>query len=366
MIAIAAIYFVYKKCQNNVANIFMSIFVTFVLAGCELQSGKQVGMHSYAIQVTDANGDSVQLKQPAKRIVCLFEASLDDLYMLNAGQHVIAIPGKIYTSTALYQAYSILDPRIKTKQLAAPSQSDSTSSLESIISLKPDLVVLYANQPDSITLLRSMGIPIYAAQSENLQQTLKELSDLGTLTGQQQRAVQLIQFIQEELASIHATTQDHRVAKNGILCVVGRQNFSSSGRDSMPNSMMTLAGARNIIQSRIDQPNINPEHLIEWNPDAILLWNSDPQLIYQQPELRSLKAVKQQQVFNLSPSFYIIHIHRKYYWLPTSYIIGCIHRLWQIVVRNRINNVFSACSMVLHMRNHWHNLRKYLKRYVYI
>ncbi|MCH4247337.1 MAG: ABC transporter substrate-binding protein [Acinetobacter populi] len=274
------------------------------LSACN-HSAQEKFKQSYAIQVTDAKGDLVQLKQPAQRIVCLFEASLDNLYMLGAGQRVIAIPGKVYTSSSLYHAYSILDARIKEKKLATPSQSDSASSLESIISLKPDLVVMYANQPDSITLLRSMNIPVYAAQSENLTQTLKELQDLGTLTGQQQRASHLIQFIQHELAVIQKTTDvDFPIKKTVYYAWSGGRIFSSSGRDSMPNSMITLAGAENIIQAAIDQPTVNPENLIEWNPDAILLWNSDAKLIYQQPELQGLKAVKQQQVFNLMPSFF--------------------------------------------------------------
>lgn len=305
MIFVVYSYLRCKKWHYFATAVYICLLIlSMCLSACD-HSAQEKFKQSYAIQVTDAKGDLVQLKQPAQRIVCLFEASLDNLYMLGAGQRVIAIPGKVYSSSSLYQAYSILDARIKEKKLATPSQSDSASSLESIISLKPDLVVMYANQPDSITLLRSMKIPVYAAQSENLAQTLKELQDLGTLTGQQQRASHLIQFIQHELAVIQKTTDvDFPIKKTVYYAWSGGRIFSSSGRDSMPNSMITLAGAENIIQAAIDQPNVNPENLIEWNPDAILLWNSDAKLIYQQPELQGLKAVKQQQVFNLTPSFF--------------------------------------------------------------
>ncbi|SNX46948.1 iron complex transport system substrate-binding protein [Acinetobacter puyangensis] len=313
-----------KKWPYLATAVYISLLILSTsLSGCDHSTQEKL-KQQYAIQVTDAQGDLVQLKQPAQRIVCLFEASLDDLYMLNAGQRIIAIPGKVYSSTSLYQAYSILDTRIKEKKLATPSQWDSASSLESIISLKPDLVVMYANQPDSITLLRSMNIPVYAAQSENLTQTLKELQDLGTLTGQQQRAVQLNQFIRNELAAIqNATDADFATKKTVYYAWSGGRIFSSSGRDSMPNTMITLAGAENIIQAAIDQPNVNPENLIEWNPDAILLWNSDANLIYQQPELRGLQAVKQQQVFNLTPSFLynphtpkiLLAANQLYHWL---------------------------------------------------
>jgi len=64
-----------------------------------------------------------------------------------------------------------------------------------------------------------------------------------------------------------------------------------------------LAGAYNIVETETNQPNVNPETLIEWNPDNIVLWNTNPELIYQREELKGLNAVKQQKVFNLTPAF---------------------------------------------------------------
>lgn len=280
------------------------LFFVYGLTACTPSipsSSKSVTEQHALISVTDSQGDVVQLSHPAQRIICLFEASLDDLYMLGATQHLVAIPAKIYSSKSLFEAYSILDERIALKQFATPSVWDSASSLESIVSLNPDLVIIYANQPDSVALLRQMGIAVYTVKSESLAGMLKEIQDLGKLTGTEARANQLIDFVEQELEQM--ASRIPKSQKTAYYAWSGGRIFSTSGRESIPHAIMTLAGLENRVQSSINQPNVNPEILVEWNPDVILLWNSDPKQIYQRAELQTLNAVKQRQVFNLTPSF---------------------------------------------------------------
>ena len=289
-------------CRSICYSILTSIFI-LVQTGCSSsQDHANLDVHS-SINVTDRYGNTVQLNQPAQRIVCLFEASVDDLYMLGAGQSIIGIPAKIYTSSDLYHAYSILDRRIHAKQIATPSNWEASTNIESVVALQPDLVIVSAGQKDVIQILNKMHIPVYSVLSENLQQTRKELLDLGQLTGKSKRANELVDFIDHEIQAIQQRNHAQSDQKTIYYGWSGGRIFSTSGRDSMPNTVMTLAGARNVVQTRIDQPNVNPEKLIEWNPDVILLWNTNPKQIYQRPELNTLTAVKQQQVFNLSPSF---------------------------------------------------------------
>jgi iron complex transport system substrate-binding protein len=272
------------------------------LVGCT-QSVIPVQTQQNLIQVTTSDGVGLQLAQPAQRIVCLFEASVDDLYMLGAGQRLIAIPAKLYTSAELYRAYSILDSRIAAQQLATPSNWEASTNIESVVALSPDLVIVSAGQKDLIQLLRQMSIAVYPVQSENLAQTQQELLALGQLTGTQPRAEQLLGFIQQEIAQMQMQLQTVRHRPRVYYAWSGGRIFSSSGQDSMPNTIIQLAGADNVVQSRLDQPNVNPETLISWDPEVILLWNSDPKLIEQRAELRQLHAVRQHQVFSLSPSF---------------------------------------------------------------
>lgn len=288
---------------HNIFYLFVITLCLVIQTGC---SPAQDHVHSqlrYPINVTDRDVNTVQLNQPAQRIVCLFEASVDDLYMLGAGEAIVGIPAKIYTSSDLYRAYSILDRRIHEKKIATPSNWEASTNIESVVALQPDLVIVSAGQKDVIQILNKMHIPVYSVLSENLQQTRKELLDLGKLTGKSKRASELVDFIDHEIQSIQQRNHAQSNQKTIYYGWSGGRIFSTSGRDSMPNTVMTLAGARNVVNTAIDQPNVNPEKLIEWNPDVILLWNTNPKQVYQRPELKTLTAVKQQHVFNLSPSF---------------------------------------------------------------
>ena len=256
-----------------------------------------------AIQVATSDQSWVRLKAPAQRIVCLFEASVDDLYMLGAGDALIAIPAKIYTASDLFAAYSILDQRIAKQQLATPSNWEASTNIESVVALAPDLVIVSAGQKDLIQLLRQMNIAVYPVQSETLAQTEQELLDLGQLTGTLPRAKHLQAFIHQEIQQMQSQVKQLAYKVRVYYAWSGGRIFSSSGQNSMPNTMMQLAGAENVVQSQIAQPNVNPERLISWDPEVILLWNSDPSLIDTRPELQQLKAVRQHKVFNLSPSF---------------------------------------------------------------
>ncbi|MBF7682571.1 ABC transporter substrate-binding protein [Acinetobacter sp. B5B] len=284
--------------------LYISVFIFFLSACSAPVPSEELTTKTTSsdqIHVTDAYHQTVTLSRPAKRIVVLFEASLDDLYMLGAGHNVVGIPAKIYHSPSLFSAYRLLDTRIAQKQIATPSSWEASTNLESIVALQPDLVLVNSAQRDVIELLKSMHIAVYAVQSESYSQTRKELLDLGELTGTSTRAHELVQFIEQEIQAMQHTTQ--YPAQQVYYAWSGGRIFSTSGRNSMPNTVMTLAGTENIIKSDVDQPTVNPEHLLEWNPDVILLWNSDPALIYARPELRSLKAVQHRQVFSLNPSF---------------------------------------------------------------
>lgn len=322
-----------KRLQSNhLSSACYAIFIfcgLLVLSACHPHQTLTVTTPSSTIiQVTDTLGHQVTLTQPAKRIVVLFEASLDDLYMLGASSAIIGIPAKIYHSTGLFSAYSIIDSRIKERKIATPSSWEASTNLESIIALQPDLVIINSSQRDVIELLKQMNIAVYAVQSENLMQTQKELLDLGQLTGTSIRATQLVAFITQEIQAMHSKST--APPKRVYYAWSGGRIFSTSGRNSMPNSIMTLAGTENIIRSEIDQPSVNPEHLLEWDPDIILLWNSDPQQIYQRPELQFLTAVKNKAVFSLSPSFLfnphtpkiLLAANQLHHWVNPSQLNG--------------------------------------------
>lgn len=284
----------------------VSILTLFILYGCSSseQSGKaQEKLAAHSICVFDSTNTKVCVAKPAQRIVSLFESGLDGLYMLGQGHKVIGIPAEVYIQPLLFHAYSKIDQRIANRELAAPSQGANATNIESLVLLKPDLVILGSGQTQTIELLRQFGIAVYVMESGTYQQVKEELSEIAVLSGAQKRAQEILSFSDEIVSEVAAKTARQSNKQSIYYAWSGGRIFSTSGRQSITNDFIELAGAFNIVQTDANQPNVNPETLIEWNPDNIVLWNTNPKLIYERKELQGLSAVQNRKVFNLSPAF---------------------------------------------------------------
>ncbi|MCU4482702.1 ABC transporter substrate-binding protein [Acinetobacter ursingii] len=268
----------------------------------ETQSVQTTPSHS-RLSVVDSSGYRVTLEHPAQRVVCLFESSCDGLYMLNQGNKIVGIPAEIYQQPMLYHAYSVLDRRIQAKQIQSPSQGNNATNIESLLMLQPDLVIMGGGEKQTIALLRKLGIAVYIMESSTYAQVKEELSNIAILTDATVRAKTILQYSDQKITEIQRNTAKQPHQQTIYYAWSGGRIFSTSGTQSITNDFIELAGAKNIVSTKTNQPNVNPETLIEWNPDNIVLWNTDPQLIYQRPELQTLKSVQQRRVFNLSPAF---------------------------------------------------------------
>ena len=277
--------------------------LTYCMVGCSATTPPVASEKKGTRCVMDSSNTQVCLIRPAERIVSLFESGLDGLYMLRQGNKVIGIPAEVYLQPLLFNAYSKLDPRIAQQQLATPSQGSNATNIESLVLLKPDLVILGSGQTQTIQLLRQFGIAVYVMQSGTYQQVKEELYEIARLTGAEQRAKEILDYSDTILAEVALKTSQQKHKQSVYYAWSGGRIYSTSGRQSITNDFIELAGAYNVVKTDTNQPNVNPETLIEWNPDNIVLWNTDPALIYQRKELQGLKAVQQQKVFNLSPAF---------------------------------------------------------------
>lgn len=187
----------------------VSILTLLILCGCSSseQSRKtKENLVAHSICVFDSTNTKVCVAKPAQRIVSLFESGLDGLYMLGQGHKVIGIPAEVYIQPLLFNAYSKIDKRIANKQLATPSQGANATNIESLVLLKPDLVILGSGQTQTIELLRQFGIAVYVMESGTYQQVKEELSEIAILSGAQKRAQEILNFSDEIVAEVAAKT----------------------------------------------------------------------------------------------------------------------------------------------------------------
>lgn len=269
---------------------------------------------SSGITVTDFRGKAVHLEKPAERIVCLIESALSGLYMLQAGDRVVGISTNV-TQEPLFRYYSVLDKRIETGTLPAPGNWDFVS-LESVLALKPDLVILWREQKESVDLLESHNIPAYGVFLDSFDDLKKEISDLGKMTGTSSRADSLLAFSQEMTDSLFTRLAEIK-SKPTLYFSWNQGLLETSGRNSTVNSLFALAGAQNAVPLPEEHTVVSLENLLNWNPEMVVLWSDparSPAELLAMPELKTLTAVKTGKVFELPSAFYCDFWTLKYHF----------------------------------------------------
>lgn len=259
-----------------------------------------------SVSVTDFRGKHLILKKPVTRIVCLIESALSGLYMLGAEQKVVGVSANIY-SGMVNSRYAALDDRIRLKKLPAPGNWDFVS-IESVIALKPDLVIIWSQQTESIAALETRGIPVYGVFLTSREDLYKEIQDLGTMTGREKRASELTAYTRQEVDRFAKRAAAIPVASRPAVYYMWAQgNLETSCGGSTVSDLINLAGGRNVCESvKSEHLVANMEKVLTWNPDLIVMWfneRKNPQDIVNDPQWRSIKAIKTGRVHELPEVF---------------------------------------------------------------
>jgi iron complex transport system substrate-binding protein len=255
------------------------------------------------IQVIDFSGKNVSLSRPASRVVCLIESALSGVYMLGTQNAVVGISMNIY-GPEVFRQYAVLDERIKNKRLPAPGNWDFVN-IESVVALRPDLVIIWTSQTEAIDNIRSHGIPVYGVMLKGLGDIYKEMTDFGVFFGKQARADSLIAYTKGEIAAL--TSREPGTGKKKIYFMWAQGILETSGMQSTVNELIELSGATNACRLEQEHVIVNAETLLSWDPDAVVMWHNekaDPETVEKEPLLLGLRAVKNKMVFELPSVFY--------------------------------------------------------------
>jgi iron complex transport system substrate-binding protein len=258
------------------------------------------------IRVTDFRGKDLVFARPASRIVCLIESALSGLYMLGAEGRVVGISRNVYTES-VNRYYASLDERVRSEKLPAPGNWDFIN-LESVVSLRPDLVILWSEQTEAIESIEQRGIPVYGVFLQRLEDVYREITDLGLLTGRADRAADLIRHTKQSVGGVEERLGSLPVdGRPGIYYMWAQGPLETSCGVSTVDDLIGLAGARNVCAS-IPREHlvVNMERILSWNPDLIVMWYNtrlDPEDLVRQGQWQAVAAVRKGRVHELPDVF---------------------------------------------------------------
>lgn len=288
---------------NQAVYVVLIVIISAAYTGCRPGRAKLVGSAS-AIQVTDFRNKEITLSKPASRIICLIESGLSGLYMLRAENQVIGVSSAIYNESASAQ-YAALDERIRNKELPAPGNWDFVS-IENIVALQPDLVIIWASQTESIQSIEEHGIPVYAVFLQSFEDVYKEIRDFGALTGKSQRADSLIAYTKTEIGKLKSIRKSSNDKPKSVYFIWNQGLLETAGTTSTVNELIELAGAKNSCTIEQEHAVVNKERLFDWDPDLMVMWSNpskSPEDILSLSEIQQLKAIQEKQVYELPSAF---------------------------------------------------------------
>lgn len=252
---------------------------------------------SQEVRVRDFRGKEVILAQPARRVVCLIESALSGIYMLGQGSRVKAVGRNVYQEP-VKRFYAALDPRLARQELPAPGNWDFVN-IESVVALRPDLVIIWAHQSEAIATLEARGIPVYGVFIRHLEEVYREIEDLGRLLGAGERAAELVALTKSHLTAL-ARKLGPSPKRPRVYFMWAQGPLETSGAGSTVDRLIQLAGGVNVAGS-IAQEHlvVNLERLLALNPHVVLMWYNprlEPAELAQRPAWRALDAVREHRV----------------------------------------------------------------------
>ena len=169
--------------KNYFIIIFAVIFVIFL-------HGK-----SSAAIVTDEIGRKVEIKSIPQRIVSLAPGITETLYAMNLDRKIVGV-----TCYCNWPAAAKQKPRIG---------GFINPSIETIISLQPDLIIATAdgNRKDTIEQLERVGLVVYVTNPVNTKGILNSILRIGEITAEEKAAQALATRLQKRLNNINKQTQ---------------------------------------------------------------------------------------------------------------------------------------------------------------
>ncbi len=234
---------------------------------------------------------------PPARIVCLVPAVTETLFAIGAGTQVAAVssfdnyPPDV---AGLQRVGALLDPDV-----------------ERILSLRPDLVVVYASQADLRTQLGRAGVPTYVYTHAGLPDVTTTIREVGERTGHGASASQLAGTIERRIAAVRHTIDGLR--KIPALVVFEREPLSlrgiyASGGIGFIHDLLEAAGGRNVFAD-VKQEAVQattelvlarrPEVILELRP-AVTTETDRRREIAAWDRLGSLPAVRSKRIYIFS------------------------------------------------------------------
>lgn len=195
---------------------------------------------------------------PPQRIISLAPATTEILYALGLEDRIVGV-----TNFCDYPEEARNKPKVG---------GMSNPSLEAVISLKPDIVVLSVdgNPKEFAERLKTMKIKTYVFASKRISELPKGIRDMGLALGAKEKAETLAADMEHRIDKLKANKKP--LLHRKVLFIIWPEPLMVAGRGSITDDALQLLGAENLAgKTASTYPKYSIEEVIRRAPDIIFI-----------------------------------------------------------------------------------------------
>jgi iron complex transport system substrate-binding protein len=197
---------------------------------------------------------------PPKRIISLSPGVTEVLFAIGAGDQVVGV-----TDFCVFPEKAKSIPRVG--GLLNPSY-------ETLITLKPDLIIHQPNKHKIKNFVDKLGIHNLPISMLSLAEIFSSIKKIGVATHREPAADRLIQSMRDKINFHRKRLAD--VSQKSVLLILGISNDSMRelygvGPKTYLGEMLALAGGKNILaETQAQYPKVSKEFIIHKSPEIII------------------------------------------------------------------------------------------------
>ena len=233
--------------------------------------------------VRDDRGEVISLPRVPHRIVTLMPALAESVCALGACDRLVGTD-----RFANWPASVLALPKL--------GGMDDVS-LEALVRLKPDLVLL-GRSARLLPRLVALGIPVMALEPQTQAQVQHSLQRLAVVLGlpePDQQAAKVWQQVQAQLTQARAAMPPQ--AKGASVYFEAGSGGYAAAESSFIGELITALGLRNVVPAHLGPfPQLSPEWVLRNQPDLIMMGQPSLDPLQRRPGWSQLAAVQQGRV----------------------------------------------------------------------
>jgi iron complex transport system substrate-binding protein len=237
----------------------------------------------------DDAGDTLPPTRAHSRVVSLIPATTEILFALGAGDRVVG-----------RTEWDGWPPEV----VNVPNMGNGIQpSIETVISARPDLVVLYASGDNkaAAVALRSAGIDVISLRIDSIAEFERATLLLGDMMGESARARTVVDSVRATLQRVRSATAGR--ARPTVFMISWETPLMTIGAGSFLTELVEIAGGNNVFGDlEGPSPQISFEEVLRRDPQFILGRPETAGNLSTKVRWRQLPAVRENRVLVMDTS----------------------------------------------------------------